>query len=739
MYGQAKIPQQRLPLSKKTNKWKEECVDAFINLSKFGLSERRSNLKALYDYYNGEVDEADYRYVIKPYGKSRENFPSKLRNYPIIKPIIDLLLGEKSKRPLNYSVTVKNSDSVSLKEEAKKQKLLAAAEEIFLKELAKSKDPNAQQAQEENPIPKQIIEQFERTYVDDRAIKGQAAINYIMYDQEIYDKFQKQFFHFFVSGESYSHKGVRRKEPFYEVINPIDIDFDKDPDIEFVEDGDWAIIRKYAHASTVIDHFGEYLNDEQVLELENPRHTSVDTYLLYRAEATGTDDNIYRNRLVEVVTVYWKSRKRIGFVEYVDPQTGGIEEFEVEDEYKLSSELKQQGAKLSWEWVNEVWEGTKIDGRFYVNMNPIPNQRTSLDNPSKCKLPINGFKYSDINSSNISLVSLGIPFQINYNIFKYRMELSIARSKDIIAQFDINMIPKKWDLDKFMYYVEGTGIAWVDYNKEGIQLSPQHQSVLDMSIKTIDQYITLLESTVQEWEKISGVNRQRQGGIGAYEGKASSQQAIVQSSHITEDLFRKFSRFEQRELQGLLDYSKEAWIDGKRGMYVMPDTTAQFIDIDSLGHMETEYGIFVSDAGKDQENIRQAKELSQAMIQNGMPASAVLDLFDTENFTGIKDKLQKAEKAQQELAQAQQQAEMQQKQMEMQMKQQEVQMMAAEKDKDRQKDIEIALINAEAKDESNRLNIDLQKIMQDYDIKQKEIEVKKEALQKEGDTEANGK
>ena len=112
MYGAAKIPQQRLPLSKKTKKWREQCVDAFINISKFGLSERRSNLKALYDYYNGEVDEADYRYVIKPYGKTRENFPSKLRNYPIIKPIIDLLLGEKSKRPLNYTVTVKNADSV---------------------------------------------------------------------------------------------------------------------------------------------------------------------------------------------------------------------------------------------------------------------------------------------------------------------------------------------------------------------------------------------------------------------------------------------------------------------------------------------------------------------------------------------------------------------------------------------------------------------------------------------------
>ena len=86
---------------------------------------------------------------------------------------------------------------------------------------------------------------------------------------------------------------------------------------------------------------------------------------------------------------------------------------------------------------------------------------------------------------------MGIPYQLNYNIFKYRLEVAISKSKDIIAQFDINMIPKKWDMDKFMYYVEGTGIAWVDYNKEGIQLNTQHQSVLDMSIKTINQNIII--------------------------------------------------------------------------------------------------------------------------------------------------------------------------------------------------------------------------------------------------------
>ena len=35
MYGQAHIPKQRIPLTQKDEKWRKDCVDAFINLSKF--------------------------------------------------------------------------------------------------------------------------------------------------------------------------------------------------------------------------------------------------------------------------------------------------------------------------------------------------------------------------------------------------------------------------------------------------------------------------------------------------------------------------------------------------------------------------------------------------------------------------------------------------------------------------------------------------------------------------------
>ena len=737
--GYDKIPRQKLSITKKNKKWGEECVEAFIDLSSSGSShsKQKDDLKILYDYYNGVIDEADYNYVLKPYGKSRKNFPSEMRNYPIIKPIIDLLLGEKSKRPLNYTVTVQNSDAITMKEQQKSEAIAQNLRQKFLQEIqAQGVDMGANM--DEIPTPKHIADMFEMNYIDNRAVLGQQAMNYIFQEQEVYDKVQKAWFHYLVTGEAYTHRGVRNSEPFYEILNPLDVDYDLDPDLEFVEDGDWALVRKYVHASTVIDAYYDSLTEQQILELEEPRHSESDISFLY-ANSANKDTNAFRNRLVEVVNVYWKSRKKIGFLSYIDPETGEPEEVEVQDGFKMPPEIKEIGGNLEFKWVNEVWEGTRIDGRFYVNINPILNQRMSLENPSKCKLPINGRRYSDTNSKNISLVKLGIPYQLNYNIYKYRLELAIARSKDIIAQFDINMIPKKWDMDKFMYYVEGTGIAWVDYNKEGIQLNPQHQSVMDMSIKTISQYITLLDSILVEWEKISGVSRQRQGEIGAYEGKASSQQAILQSSHITEDLFRKFERMEQRDFQALLDYSKEAWITGKRGMFVLPDGTTDFLDINSLQHMESNYGIFVSDAGKDQEKLQNIKGLTQAMMQNGAKPGDIAEMLDSDSFTQIKKNLKIADKTNAELEQAQQEAQQQMQQQQLEAQQMQLESENLEREKDRQKDIEIALIGAESKDQTASNSLNLEKMIQEFEIKKQELALKEQELQfkMQGDMDSN--
>ena len=163
-------------------------------------------------------------------------------------------------------------------------------------------------------------------------------------------------------------------------------------------------------------------------------------------------------------------------------------------------------------------------------------------------------------------------------------------------------------------------------------------------------------------------------------------------------------------------------------MYVMPDGTTDFLDIDSMQHMESNYGIFVSDAGKDQEKLQNIKGLTQAMMQNGAKPGSIAEMLDSDSFTQIKSNLKAADKAQEELEQAQQQAQQEMQQQQMEAAQMQNEAMSLENEKDRQKDIEIALINAESKKDLEGHNLNLEKMVRDFEIKERELELREKEL-----------
>ena len=182
---------------------------------------------------------------------------------------------------------------------------------------------------------------------------------------------------------------------------------------------------------------------------------------------------------------------------------------------------------------------------------------------------------------------------------------------------------------------------------------------MDLSVKTINLYIELLNHVQMEWETVSGVNRQRRGEVGQYQGKSSGQQAIVQSSHITEDMYRKFGGLEKRDLQGLLDIAKYAWIDGKKGVNIMPDGAIDYFSMEPDEIVHADLGIFMTDSTKEVEKLNYARELAQSLLQNGGQFSMALDTIEGESFLELKEKIKQAEQSMQELSQAQSQAQQQ--------------------------------------------------------------------------------
>jgi DNA-binding transcriptional MerR regulator len=239
--------------------------------------------------------------------------------------------------------------------------------------------------------------------------------------------------------------------------------------------------------------------------------------------------------------------------------------------------------------------------------------------------------------------------------------------------------------------------------------------------------VELLRFILEEWERISGVSRQRMGEIGQYEGKGTTEQSIIQSSHITEDYYRKFSFFEQRDLQCLIDYSQIAWINGKKEAYIMPDGTQDYLDVDPDTYTHAEFGVFVSDATKEVQKLNQLKALGQAGIQNGIPMSMIADILDGESFVEIKDKITQAEKYMEQLQQQAQELEQQMAQAEQQEKQAEREHQSIENEKDRYNKIELELIKQQMKDTSDedwKAELESKKIQLEEKIKTRELSEK---------------
>ena len=63
-----------------------------------------------------------------------------------------------------------------------------------------------------------------------------------------------------------------------------------------------------------------------------------------------------RDSNIHVWHCCWKSLKKIGFVNIINPETGMPEEYQVNETYKeTGNELD-----VEWKWIIEVWEGYRI-------------------------------------------------------------------------------------------------------------------------------------------------------------------------------------------------------------------------------------------------------------------------------------------------------------------------------------------------------------------------------------------
>ena len=170
------------------------------------------------------------------------------------------------------------------------------------------------------------------------------------------------------------------------------------------------------------------------------------------------------NGNVRVLRVYWKSKRQIKKVKSYNPETGE-EEFNFYPENYYCDPMK--GEEEQTFWINEAWEGTKIGADIYVNMGPRAVQYNRLSNPSRCHFGIVGSIYNINGDEPFSLVDIMKPYAYLYDVLHDRLNKTLAKNMGKIVKLDFAKVPKGWDVDKWLYYINVNNIAVEDSFNEG--------------------------------------------------------------------------------------------------------------------------------------------------------------------------------------------------------------------------------------------------------------------------------
>lgn len=726
LYNSA-FPRQKLPLSKKGKKWQEDCVNYIIgegNVTSGGNSTSYyGELQTYYNLYNSIFDEKDFKSITNPF-KVEDGFPATPHDFNIIRPKVDLLIGEETKRPLNFRVIRTSQEATSEMQEKEKQMILQYIQAAI---TARMSPEEAQQFQEqlqsgEVMPPEQIAKYMDKDYKDIVENTAYHTLTYLREKLDLDNEFIKGWKDGLISGREIYYVGVLNAEPYVERVNPIYFSYDKSPDLEFIEDGSWCCRKMRMPITEVYDRYYDKLEEKDLDKLEEMIGSTPGRNLGDRSPVDmGIQLRIYDNPIFEgagksLVNVWhccWKSFKKIFYVTTADD--AGQPQINIVDET-----YQPVGNEISVEpdWIVEVWEGYRAGSDLYFGVQPIEYQHVSIDNPNSQKLPYCGAIYSNTNSKPRSLVSILKPLQYMYIVLWYRLELAIARDKGKVVNMDITQIPKSMNISpaKWMHYLSSVGVNFINPYEEGWNIPGREGgkpaqfnqiTALDLTMSNvIAEYIQLMDKIEELAGTISGITSQREGAVSSSEMVGNVERSVVQSSHITEPLFWVHNQCKRRVLNMLLNTAKGAWEEtGKQKLqYIFDNGERAFLDITPKFYYE-DMDVFVSDTSKDLENIQKLQQLIQPAMQNGASLLEAAEILTNDNFNIIKQKLKDMQTRQEQMQQQQQEAEAQQQQQLQQMqneaKQQELMLQEAQMDlqryqidQDNQTKIAVAQINA---------------------------------------------
>lgn len=378
----------------------------------------------------------------------------------------------------------------------------------------------------------------------------------------------------------------------------------------------------------------------------------------------------WRKNYATVHTVYWRSYRKLYVYKYSTENGEEIEEI-VSEDFVIPSDAKTETYKLSefsgprkrkyWYdsngnyncvediWLPEIWQGKRINGDIYLDIEPLEHAYQSLLNPYEAKLPVYGYVYNSRNAATVSVVDRLKPWQKLYYVVMSRLLKLITQDKGILTFLNTLMIDKDFGVVRTLQMAEDQGLIPFNpmaHSKGGTFVNnfKVAERVDATNSAAIQHYISLLSFIEQNLQEAVGMSPQR---LAHYEPRQTATDNYRQTAHsmnITETLFASHEILWEQIMQGYMEMTISS-LSGSTGKIkgFLNDEEVAILDL-GLISLEDEYMLKVANSSRNLELLQKSQTMIQALIQNDKAKfSTLIELMDTQDINEFKAEIKKIE------------------------------------------------------------------------------------------------
>lgn len=631
-YGFGFPPQTVSIAEKETDDWQRACMRFMVNEARAHNMSKVKDLKK-FKMLSDQYDYADHRWAIDPLnlGDKKEELygaTDPIQHFPIINSPLNTILGERIGRPTQFYVVSYAPESRNEYMRQKQDMIYESVKQAALQPIYQQLFQNAQQQgipidqnfmqqvqqQAQQMLPHEIQDYLDKSFTDTIEQAHNRILKNFIRRENAEAQFIEGFRYGTIVGKEYYAYPVVNNRVKLKNLSPFSVFHHKSPSSQWVSESQFAGYRLLLTPSAVIDTYREYLDIDDIIKLEkvnNPsargggfnsltgiKSISYDTSVFtdWQGGRFDLDNNLITsmidefmntgrrtfNRgnygLHEVIQAYWKSYRKVGFLEvFMGEQDNSVISL-VDENYEPDEE---QGENVEWFYLNQVYQGTAIGDEIIFNVKPYPFQIFDPSDPDYSPLPIEGSEYNNYNGEPMSLVDLMLPWAELYDIVANELKKDMKKAIGKVMFMSIDNIPNipGFDMDKWYYWAKEFGIAWVANNNQRNQFS--HYAAADMSFaQEIENKMRLLEQLKQNCDSFAGFSQPRLGDRSSDPTAQQGQQRLVASVNQTEYYFWKHSQIIQQVLTHCLNINKVLIKKDPHRELLFDDLEERYIDVD---------------------------------------------------------------------------------------------------------------------------------------------------------------